>query len=48
VAYTKNRLIGLTTTNFLTSQDSDDVSTQNRLKLEYEFLEEHKNYAVVA
>lgn len=48
VAYTKNRLIGLTTTNYLASQDSDDVSTQNRLKLEYEFLENHKDYAVVA
>jgi len=48
VAFTKNRLIELSTTDYLASQDSDDVSTQNRLKLEYEFLEEHKEYAVVA
>ncbi len=48
VAYTKNRLISLTTTNYLVSQDSDDVSFLDRLKLEYEFLEWHKDYAVVA
>ena len=47
VAYTKNRLIELSTTDYLASQDSDDVSTQNRLKLQYKFLEEHKEYAVV-
>ena len=48
VAYTKNRLISLTTTDYLVSQDSDDVSFSDRLKLEYEFLERHKDYAVVA
>ena len=48
VAYTKNRLIGLTSTDYLASQDSDDVSFLNRLELEYKFLEEHKDYAVVA
>jgi len=47
VAYTKNRLIWLTTTEYLASQDSDDVSFLDRLELEYKFLEEHKNYAVV-
>ena len=47
VAYTKNRLIGLTTTDYLASQDSDDVSFLNRLELEYKFLEGHKAYAVV-
>lgn len=48
VAFTKNRLIELSTTDYLASQDSDDVSTQNRLKLEYDFLESHKDFAVVA
>ena len=47
VAYTKNRLIELSTTDYLASQDSDDISTQNRLKLQYKFLEEHKEYALV-
>jgi len=48
VAFTKNRLISLATTNYLASQDSDDVSFPNRLELEYKFLEENKDYAVVA
>ena len=45
--YTKNRLISLSTTNYIATQDSDDISTQNRLKLEYEFLKEHDEYAIV-
>ena len=48
VAFTKNRLIELSTTNYLASQDSDDISFLDRLELEYKFLEEHKDYAVVA
>lgn len=48
VAYTKNRLISLATTNYLASQDSDDVSFLNRLELEYKFLDNHKDYAVVS
>lgn len=48
IAYTKNRLIWLTTTNYIVSQDSDDVSLYNRLELEYRFLKDHKEYAVVA
>ena len=47
VAYTKNRLIELSTTDYLASQDSDDVSLHNRLNLQYKFLEEHREYAVV-
>ena len=47
VAFTKNKLIELTTTNYLASQDSDDVSFLDRLQLQYNFLEEHKDYAVV-
>jgi len=48
IGYTKNRLISLTTTNYIATQDSDDISTQNRLKLEYEFLEKHQEYAMVS
>ena len=47
VAFTKNRLIELSTTDYLASQDSDDVSFLDRLQLQYNFLEEHKDYAVV-
>ncbi len=46
--YTKNRLIELSTTNYIATQDSDDISTQNRLKLEHDFLENHQEYAIVA
>jgi len=48
VAYTKNRLIELTTTNYIASQDSDDVSFLNRLELEYNFFQKNKDCAVVA
>ena len=48
VAYTKNKLISLTSTNYIASQDSDDVSNIDRLRLEYSFLESHSDYAVVA
>ena len=48
VAFTKNRLIELSTTDYLASQDSDDVSFLDRLEQEYKFLEENKDYAVVA
>ena len=48
VAFTKNRLISLTSTNYITSQDSDDISCVDRLKLEYLFLEENKDYSVVS
>ena len=48
VAFTKNKLIELTSTNYIASQDSDDVSFLNRLELEYNFLENHKDYGVVS
>ncbi len=48
VAFTKNRLIELTSTNYIASQDSDDVSFLNRLELEYKFLNSHENYAVIS
>ena len=48
IAYTKNKLILLTKTNYIASQDSDDISCKNRLHIEYYFLEKHKEYAVVS
>lgn len=45
--YTRNRLLSLAITDYIASQDSDDVSMPNRLKLSYEFLEKHKEYWVV-
>ncbi len=48
VALTKIKLISLTKTNYIASQDSDDISCKNRLNIEYSFLENHKEYAVVS
>lgn len=48
VAYTKNKLISLTSTNYIASQDSDDISCLNRLDLEYKFLKENEDYSVVS
>ena len=47
VAYTKNKLIQFCTTDYLASQDSDDVSSEHRLYEEYTFLKNHPEYAVV-
>ncbi|MBR6908267.1 glycosyltransferase [bacterium] len=44
ISYTRNRLLSLATTDCIATQDSDDVSAQNRLKLEYEFLSKHLDY----
>lgn len=48
ISFTRNRLIELTTTNYIASQDSDDISELNRLKLEYDFLENNTDYWVVS
>lgn len=48
ISFTRNKLIDLCTTNYIASQDSDDVSLLDRLELEYNFLENNKNYAVVS
>lgn len=48
VAFTKNRAIRLSTTDYLASQDSDDVSFTERLQMQYDFLEKNKDFAVVA
>ena len=47
ISYTRNRLLSLATTDYIASQDSDDVSMPNRLKFSYEFLEKHSEYWVV-
>ncbi len=47
ISYTRNKLISLTTTNYIASQDSDDISTPQRLELCYNFLENNKEYAVI-
>jgi len=48
ISYTRNKLISLTTTDYIATQDSDDVSSENRLELEYNFLLINKKYWVVA
>ncbi|MDQ7023131.1 MAG: glycosyltransferase family A protein [Candidatus Gracilibacteria bacterium] len=48
ISFTRNRLIELSNTNYIASQDSDDISELNRLELEYNFLENNKNYALVS
>lgn len=48
ISFTRNKLIELTNSNYIASQDSDDVSFKNRLELSYNFLKENKNYAVVS
>ena len=47
ISYTRNKLINLTSTNFLATQDSDDISMKERLEKEYNFLVAHEEYAVV-
>ena len=48
ISYTRNKLISLTKTNYISSQDSDDVSLKDRLKKSFDFLEKNKDYAVVS
>lgn len=48
ISYTRNRLLGLATTDYIATQDSDDVSRKDRLKLSYEFLSKNKKFWVVA
>lgn len=48
ISFSRNKLISLTNTNYIATQDSDDISMNDRLKLEFEFLEDNKEYAVVS
>lgn len=47
IAYTRNRLVEKTTTKFIATQDSDDISIFNRLSLQYEYLISNDCCAVV-
>lgn len=48
ISYTRNKLISLASTDYIATQDSDDISLKNRLELSYEFLLKHKDYWVVS
>lgn len=48
ISYTRNKLIKLSTTNYIATQDSDDISKKNRLELEYNFLKKHPKFWVVS
>lgn len=48
ISYTRNKLISLANTNFIATQDSDDISKQNRLSLEYDFLVANPQYWAVS
>lgn len=48
ISFTRNKLISLSETNYIATQDSDDISLKNRLELSIEFLENNRNYWVVS
>ena len=48
ISYTRNKLIALATTNYIASQDSDDISLKNRLELCVKHLEQCSWCAVVS
>lgn len=48
ISFTRNKLIELSKTNFIASQDSDDISELNRLELSFNFLEKNPDFAVVS
>lgn len=48
ISKTRNKLIELSTTDFIAPQDSDDISEKNRLEQEYNFLSTHPDYTVVS
>lgn len=48
ISYTRNKLIWLCNTNYIVSQDSDDISNNYRLELSYNFLEKNKTFWVVS
>lgn len=46
ISFTRNKLISLTNTNFICTQDSDDISEKNRISKSFEFLEKNPEFAV--
>lgn len=48
ISFTRNKLIELSHTNYIASQDSDDISELNRLELCYNFLENNADFWAVS
>ncbi len=48
ISETRNKLIELCKGEFIATQDSDDISVNNRLKLSFDFLIQNHDYAVVS
>jgi glycosyltransferase involved in cell wall biosynthesis len=48
ISFTRNKLIEYSSTDFICTQDSDDVSEPNRIEREYDFLAQSEEYAVVS
>ena len=48
ISFTRNKLISLSATNYIATQDSDDISLKNRLELCFDFLENNPDYWVVS
>ena len=47
LAYSLNRCIGASKSNILARQDADDWSDEKRLEIQYKFVMEHPEYAIV-
>lgn len=47
LAYAKNQMIKVASGKYITAQDDDDVSMEERLSKEVEFLDQHPEYAFV-
>lgn len=47
LAYSLNRCIEIAQSNILARQDADDTSALNRFELQYPFVCEHPEYAIV-
>lgn len=47
LAYAKNQMIKVATGEYITAQDDDDISIEERLAKEVEFLDHHLEYAFV-
>lgn len=48
ISFTRNKLISLTNTNLIATQDSDDISESNRLELQYNFLINNSDYSAIS
>lgn len=48
ISYTRNKLVEYSNTDYILTQDSDDVSEINRIELSYNFLKNNFNYWVVS